>query len=133
MADLIYIKNASGGGAVGGATAANQTTQIGIENTIATNTSTIVSNTAQIATNTGNRNVAIDFTVVTTNQTIAAGFSSYTFINQGTQPATINAFLNLPVGSTFNVNLDRNEKSITAFNIAFAALPGANVLVVTTN
>lgn len=126
MADLIYIKNAGGGGVGGDATAANQTTQIGIESTIATNTGVI-------ATNTGNRNVAVDFTVVTTNQTITAGFSSYTFINQGTQPATINVFLNLPVGSTFTVNLDRNEKCTTPFTIAFAALPGANVLVVTTN
>jgi hypothetical protein len=140
MADLIYIKNASGGGGGGDATAANQTTQIGIENNILTQTTAIntktadvVSNTAQIASNTGLRPVAVNIASITTNTVIAAGFSSYTFVNQGTQPATINTFLNLPVGSSFTVNFERNEFANSTFTIAFAALPGANVCVITNN
>lgn len=131
MSDLIYIKNASGG--VGGATAANQTTQIGIANNTYTETALINLNTQNIANNTGPRSVAVNIASITTNTVIAAGFSSYTFVNQGTQPATINTFLNLPVGSSFTVNFERNEVSNSTFTIAFAALPGANVCVITNN
>lgn len=133
MADLIYIKNASGGGGVGGATAANQTTQIGIETNIQTNSALIVTNTADIKTYTGPRAVAVNIQSITTNTVIAAGFSSYTFVNQGTQAATINTFLNLPVGASFTINFERNETSSTTFSINFAALPGANVCVITNN
>lgn len=140
MADLIYIKNASGGGGGGDATAANQTTQIGIETNIQAQTQAInlksgdiVTNTAQTAINTGARSVTVNIASITTNTVIAAGFSSYTFVNQGTQPATINTNLNLPVGSSFTVNFERNEVSASTFSIAFAALPGANVCVITNN
>lgn len=131
MSDLIYIKNASGG--VGGATAANQTTQIGLETNLVTNTALIVSNTADIKTYVGPRLVNVNIASITTNTVIAAGFSSYTFVNQGTQAATINTFLNLPVGSSFTINFERNEVSNSTFTIAFAALPGANVCVITNN
>jgi hypothetical protein len=131
MSDLIYIKNSSGG--AGNATAANQTTQIGLETNIVTNTALIVTNTADIKTYTGPRAVAVNIASITTNTVIAAGFSSYTFVNQGTQPATINTFLNLPAGSSFTVNFERNEVSNSTFTIAFAALPGANVCVITNN
>lgn len=149
MSDLIYIKNASAGGGGGDATAANQTTQIGLETSIAANTNTtatslneggvsaaqflldIKNTNAAIQSNTALINVSVAITSVTTNTTIAAGFRSYTFVNQGTQDATINTNLKLPVGSTFTIDLNRNEVSATAFTINFAITIGANVAVIT--
>jgi len=98
---------------------------------ILTSASAIQSSTSSTASNTGARSVSVAMTSVTVNTTIAAGFSSYTFVNQGTQPATINTVLNLPVGASFTINFDRNETSATTFAIAFAITTGANVCVIT--
>lgn len=91
---------------------------------------TINTNVSQIANNTNARNINVSFQNVTSNETIAAGFNSYTFVNQGTQDATINSVFLLPVGASLTLSFNPLEICSTAFSISFASTTGAKVAVI---
>lgn len=112
MGEVIYIKNGTGGGGGGDATAANQTTQIGLE-------TSIVSNTVAVANQTGLQSFNLIFANITSNTTYLGNtYYGFLFINQGANNVTINGIILKP-NASLSLGFNKLERCATDITVNF--------------